>query len=274
MSGWRFWQSVEETATLEAGESPLPGYFNGPADAYRHIVGAAELRRRFGWAIAYSIVTGNEVMGTHVERYPGDLRKMDDHNNAIGLAIGADAQTYEEVVRRARAAIDAGTENGGSGTGQTALWMPQERWRKSTRRTPAERTLPVEWPDSIPSAAGYRFGDERFGADRSFRRGTPRERQAALLERLAATPTEEWSEDDVRGVIGSSPYQNSWDAGHSQWRDRVRQYFEERTRNQAASSASAGEEECDGVADVRAYTRQGPSGPVQVRAHTRVTACD
>lgn len=237
MSGWRFWQSVGETAALEARESPLPGYFNGPADAYRHIVGTAELRRRFGWAIAYGIVTGNEVMGTHVERYPGDLRRMDDHNNAIGLAIGADAQTYEEVVRRARAAVDAGTESGGSGAGQTAQWMPQDRWGEPTRRPPAERPLPVEWPDAIPSAAEYRFGDERFGADRSFRTGTPRERQAALFERLEATPTAEWSEADVRGVIASPAYRNSAAADHALWRERVRQYFEERVAGENSASA-------------------------------------
>ena len=40
--------SVERAASLEADQSPLPGENNGPADAYRHIVGAAELRRRFG----------------------------------------------------------------------------------------------------------------------------------------------------------------------------------------------------------------------------------
>lgn len=195
---------------------------------------------------------------------------MDDHNNAIGLTIGADAQTYEEVVRRAREAIQAGIENGGSGLGQTPLWPRQERWSETEARPPAERPLPVEWPDAIPSAADYRFGDERFGADRSFRTGTPRERQAALFERLDATPTAEWSEADVRGVIASPAYRNSTAADHALWRERVRQYFEERVAGENAASAPDGAEG-DGVAHVRAYTRMGPNGPIQVSAHDRAT---
>jgi hypothetical protein len=40
---------------------------------------------------------------------------MDDHNNAIGLAIGAEARSYEDVVRLAREAIDRAIVRGGSG---------------------------------------------------------------------------------------------------------------------------------------------------------------
>ena len=65
MSEIRFWRSVSEAASREAMASPLPGYNDGPADAYRHIVGTAELRRRFGFGTAYAIATGNEVLGTH-----------------------------------------------------------------------------------------------------------------------------------------------------------------------------------------------------------------
>lgn len=265
-----FWWSVGRAAEREAEASPLPGYFDGPADAYRHIAGTAELRRRFGWAIAYGIVTGNEVVGTHVRGHSPELRRMDDHNNAIGLAIGADAQSYEEIVRRARAAVDDGIRNGGSGTGQTPLWTPQEQWREPRGRPKMDRPLPVEWPDGIPSAAGYRFGDERFGADRAFRQGTPRERQAALFERLEATPTAEWSEADVRGVIASPAYRNSAVADHALWRERVRQYFEERAAGEN-SALVPDDAEDDGIAHVRAYTRMGPNGPIQVSAHDRAT---
>ena len=93
MIEFRFWNSVERAATREAEASPPPGFHDGPADAYRHIVGTAELRRRFGWAITYGIVTGNEVLGTHISRHSPELRRMDDHNNAIG----ADAQSYEHA---------------------------------------------------------------------------------------------------------------------------------------------------------------------------------
>lgn len=47
-----FWGSVTRAAEDEAWASPLPGWGDGPADAYRHLVLAAELRRRFGWTIA------------------------------------------------------------------------------------------------------------------------------------------------------------------------------------------------------------------------------
>ncbi|MBS7788363.1 hypothetical protein KTR66_00070 [Roseococcus sp. SDR] len=271
MSAWEFWGSVQSAASSEAIESSLPGYLEGPADAYRHIVGAAELRRRFGWAIAYAIVTGNEARGTHARGHTPELRRMDDHNNAIGLSIGADATSYEEVVRRARAANDAGIENTGSGRGQTPLWLSQEQWKEVSGRQPAERALPVEWSDAIPSAADYRFGDERFGADRSFRSGTPRERQAALFERLDATPTAEWSEADVRGVIASPAYRNSAAADHALWRERVRQYFEERASGRDEAASAPDDADDDGIAHVRAYTRMGPNGPIRVSAHDRAT---
>jgi hypothetical protein len=99
-----FWTSANLAARREAMLSPLPGCFDGPADAYRHIIGTAELHRRFGFATAYGIATGNEIYGTHWAEAPHERRRMDDHNSAIGLEIGATARTCEEVVRRARAA--------------------------------------------------------------------------------------------------------------------------------------------------------------------------
>lgn len=76
MSGFMFWRSVGDAASAEALASPLPGYFDGPADAYRHLVGTAELRRRFGFSTAYAIATGNEVLGTIGRNQPAELRQM------------------------------------------------------------------------------------------------------------------------------------------------------------------------------------------------------
>ena len=152
MSGFMFWRSVQEAAEAEAAASPLPGFYDGPADAYRHIVGTAELRRRFGWATAFGIVTANEVLGTHFRSHPAHLRRMDDHNNAIGLAIGAEARSYEDVVRLARAAIDSAVSAGGSGADGTPVWLPQG-WTEPRARRGLNRTLPVEWPTDIPSEA-------------------------------------------------------------------------------------------------------------------------
>ena len=274
MSGFMFWRSVQEAAEAEAAASPLPGFYDGPADAYRHIVGTAELRRRFGWATAFGIATANEVLGTHFRSHPADLRRMDDHNNAIGLAIGAEARSYEDVVRLARAAIDSAVSAGGSGADGTPVWLPQG-WTEPRARRGLNRTLPVEWPTDIPSASSYQFGDERFIVTFSERAGTPRQREAATLARLAETPTQEWSEIDVRAAIGSVPYRNSNAPGHAEWRARVREYFEQRADRDGVEGAVLRDGgECSGVAQVRAYTRSGPSGPVQVSAHSRSVSCD
>jgi hypothetical protein len=274
MSSFMFWRSVQEAAENEASASPLPGFYDGPADAYRHIVGTAELRRRFGWATAYSIATGNEMLGTHLRNHPAHLRRMDDHNNAIGLAIGAEARSYEDVVRRAREAIDRAIVADGSGQDGTPLWLP-EGWSEPRARRGATRTLPVNWPTDVPSAGSYRFGDDRFSVAYSARRGTPRQREAAILARLAEAPTEEWSEADVRAVIGSATYRNSNTPGHAEWRARVQSYFQQRVGgDHATGSIQGGEDECTGFAQVRAHTRSGPSGPVQVSAHNRSVSCD
>ncbi len=39
---------ISDVATSESVSSQLPGRENGPADAYRHLVWAAEMTRRFG----------------------------------------------------------------------------------------------------------------------------------------------------------------------------------------------------------------------------------
>lgn len=269
-----FWTSVNLAARREAMLSPLPGYFDGPADAYRHIMGTAELRRRFGFATAYGIVTGNEIYGTHWAEAPHEMRRMDDHNNAIGLEIGATARTYEEVVRRARAAVDEGIARGGDGSDGTAQWLPASRWGEPRGRPVAERSLSFDWPAEIPSLPGYRFGDARFGTLGPNQTMTPRQREAATLDRLRELPTSEWSEEDVRAVIRSGAYGNSAAAGHRDWRARVRRYFEEREGAGRTGEATPSEErDCTGVAAVRAHTRAGPSGPVQVSAHSRAVAC-
>lgn len=58
MVALNFWDSVAKAAISEARDSPLPGLGNGPADAYRHLVLAEELRRRFGFIIASTLLVG------------------------------------------------------------------------------------------------------------------------------------------------------------------------------------------------------------------------
>ena len=44
-----------KAASDEAGKSLIPGRRNGPADAYRHIIWAAEMTRRFGESAARAL---------------------------------------------------------------------------------------------------------------------------------------------------------------------------------------------------------------------------
>jgi len=130
---------VAAFAGAELDAARLPGAQFGPADAYRHIVAAAELRRRLG-PVAAGILEGNEMrsiyadmtqMLTGASRHPANsraARDMDRHNNAVGVAIGATAETPEEVVGRARQAIDHARQWGGSGHQNTAYWTERSLW--------------------------------------------------------------------------------------------------------------------------------------------------
>jgi hypothetical protein len=114
-------------AAKEAASSGLPGYTNGPGDTYRHILGAAELRRRFGYGAALVILEANELKGD-VRGQASDEYRMDRRNNEIGLKIGEEAETVDDVVRMAREAIEQAYRQGGSGAGDTAMWLPISRW--------------------------------------------------------------------------------------------------------------------------------------------------
>ena len=64
----------------------MPGFHNGPGDALRHIIGAAELRRRAGAAVAWTVVNLNEVQGA-LRGHAYDTRAMDDDLVAKARAL-------------------------------------------------------------------------------------------------------------------------------------------------------------------------------------------
>ncbi len=100
----------------------LPGGRNGPADAYRHALASA--------TVAYTATPRWVDWVTAVMERGGDgndMRAMDAHNNRIGAAIGAQAESWSEmqaeVLKAVRAgAIRAADEN-------TITWLPPERWQ-------------------------------------------------------------------------------------------------------------------------------------------------
>jgi hypothetical protein len=61
-----------------------------------------------------AVLEGSELYRAF-KLYPLTFILTDGANNAIGLAVGANAMTFEEVVARARAAVLAGIEAGGTG---------------------------------------------------------------------------------------------------------------------------------------------------------------
>jgi len=147
-------------ATNEANGDPrrgtqLPGRENGPADAYRHILLAAELTRKYGEDYARKLLDGHEWTGNK-DGQTKPAESMDRHNNEIGIEIGnrlrESGGRWEDVVREARKKIDP-DKNGETDSGK---WLPPEDWKKNpiddgtgqrmSNDDPRVK-LPPEWPD-------------------------------------------------------------------------------------------------------------------------------
>jgi hypothetical protein len=90
----------------ESVASQLPGRAVGPADAYRHILLAAELTRVFGAGIAWQVLREHET-----DPDLGADNGLDFWNNEIGIQIGmhvaAKGGTWLDVVVLAREALAA-----------------------------------------------------------------------------------------------------------------------------------------------------------------------
>ncbi len=128
-------------AQSEMVGSQLPGREDGPADAYRHILWAAELTRRFGEKRARELLGLHELEGL-ADRQAPDAAAMDRSNNEIGVALGAGARKWGDVVSAARRVL-SGSARDGSGMWQqgirtddtlapvAARWLAEERWTKN-----------------------------------------------------------------------------------------------------------------------------------------------
>lgn len=258
-------EAVTEAAHQEAGLSGLPGYNDGPADALRHLIGTAELRRRFGWGFAFGATTYNELRG-QLARQPFASDWMDMENNWIALRIGAQARTFADVVNLSQNAIADAIRTGGTDR-RGVIWRAQRHWGDAPDRQFED---PANWRPPGPQLDGYRFG----GAEHrlQFDSTTPRQAEAATLQRLAETPVADWSYDDVRAVMRSRPYSSGSDPSRVGWHAKVRDWFAGREAERAGRER-ASDDSCGGSAEVRAHTRQTANGQVAVAAHTRTVAC-
>lgn len=130
---------VRDLATAEMEASGLPGRQGGPADAYRHMLAAAELTRRLGPLEAYAILEYNEMRSERAgenqrgrgARVPPanqpEFIGMDRHNNTMAIGVGARAWTFDDIVEGVRGAFDrAGSD--GSGFAGRPTWLQEEKW--------------------------------------------------------------------------------------------------------------------------------------------------
>lgn len=132
---------ISAFALAETRLSELPGWTNGPADAYRHLLVVGEMTRRFGTIPAFAMGEANETwswFNMQKAWFRGEAilpsnqpesRAMDRHNNQnVAPAIGRAARSPEDVVRGARAAMERAIEKAGSGQNNTAFWRPRAEW--------------------------------------------------------------------------------------------------------------------------------------------------
>jgi len=95
----------------EARNSGLPGLERGPANAYQHLLISGELWRRRGPIAAAAHELGNDARGdqTFLDS------QMDGHNNRIVASERPEFNTWEDVVRWARAKILESAPRNGDG---------------------------------------------------------------------------------------------------------------------------------------------------------------
>jgi hypothetical protein len=235
--------AIQDKARDEAVNSGLPGHIDGPNDALRHIIGAAEVVRQHGELIGRAILEANELDGSYArgaDNQNAASAGMDRHNNAIGIEIGKSAKSYEEIVERAKAEIAKGIENGASGKDGSAKWLDPSQWKDANGK-PDTRPIPENFGKPPQS------GDAESEAE-------PR---ALRTNAILRKPGGEWSEDEARHVMGDPRY---WDSRRRdpELIERVTDSYRQRYDKPQGSAG--------GPVEVDAYTR---GDGVSVAAHSR-----
>jgi hypothetical protein len=228
-------------AFREAENSRVPGIHNGPGDAYRHILGAAELTRRYGETRARIMLDANEIQGDIEKKQPREEADMDRHNNEFDIAIGRTSRTWEENVDKARMTIDASARHDGSGAGGTAKWLDRSKWSED----PAADNWPPDW-SRVPADTDYPYGGEehRYGGKRCG------DADDDPMDR----PIDTWTDDDVKKFMRSQAYWSSGYPGRRAMQEKVRDWHVRKYDGPGGAG------------------RSGGSGPVHVSAHVRAGA--
>jgi len=236
------------TATTNSG---LPGWLDGPADAYRHALLSAELTRVHGTAKAQAILALNEVsgvvvgIGTPIETAHSTI--MDTQVNLRAGRLGEGAKSFEEVERRVAAEIARSIEANGSGANKTLPYMSRDKWRNKDGG-PEASEIPPDW---VRKNRAERQGNLSSG---------PASRRAAIAEALGKSDAD-WTEEDARAVMDDPRYYAWSHADKEALHARVRGYYARAYPNVAGTKSSSG-----GPVQVDSYVR-GDGTPVT--AHSR-----
>jgi hypothetical protein len=243
--------------TKAANESGLPQGEGGPADAYRHLLIAGELRRRFGPAGA--ILTWAYEFLNRLEGQSELNRRMDDINNAV-VHNARDFRTFEDLQLWARGKVTEAAPFNGDGLDGRLMWhrKPARGWR------PGWSNVPLI---SIERGGAEHHWGPRFGS------GVPGEIAAAdPLDRVLAA----WSREDIGTIMQSEAYRRSSHPHHAQAQALVRAWFERNHGDRPAPRDATRRIDrpvprrrgsAERAVHVRAHTREG--GKERVRAHAR-----
>ncbi len=228
-------RDLRESVAHNARQTSYPGANNGPADAYRHMLGIAELRRRTNHPAARVAGDWNEKDGIPWRLKTDVDSQMDLHNNRIGERIGRVARNTAEVEAMVHAEVRAAAIEGGTGKNGTAVYLPPEQWSEQQGRN-----TPIVWPPH--DLAG-----------------------SSEVERILGKPTRLWTADDARKVMQDRIYTRSSHPRQAEAFEKVRKHFEHRypapVRGRPRTQSGGG-----GPVHVDAYAR---ADGTQVTTHSR-----
>jgi hypothetical protein len=212
-------QDAINAAEAETRNSGLTGpNTGGPGNAYKHLLITGELYRRrgptFGPMIAELRELANDLLGQ-----TDDDADMDRTNNTIVVNERPHFETWEDVVRWARAKIVESAKYNGDGEDGRAAWYEKQPsdWRPDFTRVPITPLPKGRDPTVEPMGMAEASGATAAGGQRTG--GTP----PSPLDRPIAT----WSQGDVRIVINSPAYLRSQHPRHREAQRMVRLWFEE-----------------------------------------------
>lgn len=103
-------------------QSPLKAGANGPLDAYRHTFASAVV----AYTTSPKVV---QLVSKVMERKNRPANLMDKHNNAIGMRIGQQVKSLDEIHARVLVKVESGTVNAAD-IDQTT-WLPPQYWGRA-----------------------------------------------------------------------------------------------------------------------------------------------